>query len=58
MKVDERHSGPRIFGSIIKNPPKHKESYAFYYHWVCREDVLGQTLAVHESVKLVDQTDD
>lgn len=50
-KVDERFSGPRIFGGIIKDPPSHRESEI--HHFL---RMLGNGLEIHESVRYPDRT--
>ena len=50
-KVDPEHSGPRVFGSIIKDPPKHQESY-WVSLWVSRMKAMDNPdLELHESVR-------
>ena len=51
-KVDPEHSGPRIFGSIIKDPPKHRESPHWVDHWISRIRAMDNPdLELHESVR-------
>lgn len=61
MKTDERHSGPRIFGSIIKNPPIHKVTrgtldlqFDREWHSLEETDPMGE----HESVRYPSDTND
>jgi len=52
MKIDERHSGPMILGSIIKDPPSHRESRHFLSTWGARVYHSGGTAQeMHESVR-------
>jgi len=51
MKIDERHSGPMILGSIIKNPPNHPETANIYRLLGIREWHARCDLEWHESVR-------
>jgi len=51
ITVDERHSGPPIFGSIIKDPPKHLSSMSDHGNWINRWIAAGRQLAMHESYR-------
>jgi len=58
MKIDERHSGPMILGSIIKDPPTHTSSRTDFDYWLDRQVLRGLCLKLHESVRYPSDTND